>query len=99
MKLDTWTNSNMQNSMACLLFFVFDQKCPFQASLSQKIKIVSLSSNLVPKLMFKVRFGIDTNYNRKATNVKKSKNIMKIMIEGLSLIHVCGKLPFLVLQN
>ena len=49
--------------------------------------------------MFKVRFGIDTNYNRKAKNVKKSKNIMKIMIEGLSLINVGSKLPFLVLQN
>ena len=37
----------MQNSRKCSLFSVLHQKYPFWANLVQKIKIVSLSSNLV----------------------------------------------------
>ena len=50
MKFDTQTNSNMQNSMVMLIFFVFDLKYPFWTNLVQKIKIVSLRWNLIPRL-------------------------------------------------
>ena len=42
MKIDTYTNSNMQNSIVIFTFFVFDRKYPFLANLVQKVKIVSL---------------------------------------------------------
>ena len=48
LKFGTYTNSNMQNSMAMFIFFVFDRKCPFSANLVQKVKIISLSWNMAP---------------------------------------------------
>ena len=50
-KLDTWTYSNMQNSMVMFTFFVFDRKYLFWANLVQNVKIISLSRNLVPILI------------------------------------------------
>ena len=50
-KLDTWTNSNMLNSMMLFTFFVFDRKYPFLANLVQKVKIMSWSWNLVARLI------------------------------------------------
>ena len=47
LKFGAYTNSNMQNSIAVFTFFVFDQKCPFWINFVQKIKIISLSWNLV----------------------------------------------------
>ena len=44
-----YANSNMQNSIAMLIFFVFNQKCFSWANLVQKVKIISFSWNLVPK--------------------------------------------------
>ena len=41
----------MQNSMVVFTFSVLDQKNPFRANLVQKIKIVSLSWNLVQNLI------------------------------------------------
>ena len=41
----------MQNSMVVFTFSVLDQKNPFLANLAQKIKIVSLSWNLIPRLI------------------------------------------------
>ena len=41
----------MQNSMAVFTFFVFDQKYPFCANLFQKFKIISLSRNLISRLI------------------------------------------------
>ena len=41
----------MQNLMAVLRIFDFDQKCPFWANLVQNIKIVSLRLNLVDSLI------------------------------------------------
>ena len=49
LKLDTKTNLNMQNSMVLFTFFYW--KHPSGGNLVQKIKIVSLSSNLVPKVI------------------------------------------------
>ena len=43
LKFGTYTNSNMQNSMALFAFSVLDLKHSFWANLVQKFKIVSLS--------------------------------------------------------
>ena len=48
----TQTNSDMRNSMVMLTFSVFDQKYTFWVNLVQKTKIVSLSWNLVPILIW-----------------------------------------------
>ena len=45
-------NLNMQDSMVMFTFSVFDQKYPVWVNLVQKIKIVSLSRNLVPVLIW-----------------------------------------------
>ena len=49
LKFGTYTNSNMQNSM--MLFTFVEWKRLFWANLVQKIKIVTLSWNLVPTLI------------------------------------------------
>ena len=46
-KLDPYTNSNMQNSMVMFTFYIFSRKYHFWANLVQKIKIVSLRWNLI----------------------------------------------------
>ena len=51
LKFGTWTNLNMQNSMAMFNFSAFDWNYPFWANLVQIIKIVRLSGNLVPRLI------------------------------------------------
>ena len=51
LKFGTKTNSNMHISMVVLTFYVFYRKYPFWANLVQKIKIVSLSWNLVFRLI------------------------------------------------
>ena len=51
LKIGTYTNSNMQNSMILFTFFVLERKYPFWANLFQKIKIVTLSWNLAPTLI------------------------------------------------
>ena len=51
LKFGTWTNSNMQNSMAMFNFSAFYWNYPFWANLAQLIKIVCLSWNLVPRLI------------------------------------------------
>ena len=50
-KFGSYTNSNMQSSTVVLAFSVLDQKHPFWATLDQKIKIDTLSCNLVPRLI------------------------------------------------
>ena len=45
------SNSNMQNSMMLFTFFVFDRKYPVTANLFQKIRIINLSSNVVPRVI------------------------------------------------
>ena len=47
----TYNNSSMQNSMMMFAFSIFNQKYLFVANMVQKIKIVSLNSNLGPKLI------------------------------------------------
>ena len=49
LKFGTWTNSNMQNSMATFNFSAFYWNYPFWANLVQLIKIVRLSWYLVPR--------------------------------------------------
>ena len=51
LKFGTWTNSNMQNSVAVLNFSTFFWNYPFWENLVQQIRIVRLSSNLVPRLI------------------------------------------------
>ena len=51
LKFGTYTNLNLQNSIVKFTFSVFNGKYPFWASLVQKIKIFSLSQNLVPRLI------------------------------------------------
>ena len=51
LKIGTYNNSNMQNSMVMFIFFVFDWKYPFWANLVQKVKIISWSWNLVARLI------------------------------------------------
>ena len=50
MKLDTLTNSIMQNSMAVFTFFFSNQKRLFGENLVQNVKIVSLRLNLVASI-------------------------------------------------
>ena len=50
-KLGASTNSKMMNSIVMFTFSVLDRKYPFWPNLVQNIKIVSLSLNLVPRLI------------------------------------------------
>ena len=40
----------MQNSVVVFTFFDYDQKCPFWTNLVQKVKIINLTWNVIPKL-------------------------------------------------
>ena len=51
LKFSTQIKSNLQNSTVMFIFSVFDHKYPFPANLVQKIKIVSLSWNLIARLI------------------------------------------------
>ena len=51
LKFCTYNNLNMQNSMMVFTFSVLNQKNLFGVNLVHKIKIVSLSWNLVPRLI------------------------------------------------
>ena len=51
LKFATSTYSNMKNAMVLFTFSVLDRKHPFWANLVHKIKIVSLSCNVVPRLI------------------------------------------------
>ena len=51
LEFSIYTNSNVQNLMVVLTFSVFDQEYTFWANLVQKIETVSLSRNLVPRLI------------------------------------------------
>ena len=51
LKFRTSTNSNMQNAVVQFFFSVLDRKHPFWANLFQKIKIFSLSWNLVLRVI------------------------------------------------
>ena len=51
LKFGTHTNSDMRNSMALLTFSVLDQKQPLRANMIQKIKLASLSRNLVLRVI------------------------------------------------
>ena len=80
LKFDAFTNSNMQNSMVVFTFLVFDQKCPFWVNLVQKVRIISLSWNLVPTLIRISRIqwwcslsGFDREYTFWANLVQKIK--------------------------
>ena len=61
----------MQNSMVVFDFSILDQKYPFGANLTQKIKIVRLSLHLVPRLpricssIYFLRFRLEIPFLRK----------------------------------
>ena len=55
LKFGTKTNSNIHNSMLLLRFSIFGQKYRFWSNLVQKIRIVTLISILVPKLIWVCR--------------------------------------------
>ena len=63
-KRDTWTNLNMQNSMAVFTFFFFDQRRSFLANLVQNVKIVSLRLNLVATITNKI-FETNSSFHMK----------------------------------
>ena len=50
-KFGTCTNSNTQSLMVVFTFSILDRISPFWANLFQKIKVVSLIWNLVPRLI------------------------------------------------
>ena len=54
LKFGTWTNSNIQNSMAMFNFSAYYCNYSFLANLVQLIKIVRLSWNLVPTINHKI---------------------------------------------
>ena len=51
LKFGTYSNSRMQNSTVMFILPVFDWKYAFWANFVQKIKIITLSWNLVPTLI------------------------------------------------
>ena len=51
-KISTYTNSKMQNSMVMFTFSIFDRKGFLGVNLVQIKKIVGLSWNLVPTISF-----------------------------------------------
>ena len=51
LEFGTQTNSNMHNSMVMITVSVLDRKHSFWANLVQKIKIVNLTCNLVPRMI------------------------------------------------
>ena len=51
LKFSIWTNWNMENAMALFIFSALERKHLFWANLVQKIKIVSLIKNLVPRII------------------------------------------------
>ena len=55
LKFGTKTDSSMQNSMALITFSVLEWKHLFRANLVQKVKSVSLSWNLVARLIRRCR--------------------------------------------
>ena len=55
MKFGTYTNANMQNSIAVFTFFVFDRNPPFWANFIQKSKLSVKRRNLVASLIRKSR--------------------------------------------
>ena len=52
----------MQSSMVPFTFLAFDGKYPCKLSLFPKIKIVSLSWNLIPTQLEYVNFNSDANF-------------------------------------
>ena len=52
LKFGSQANSNMQNSNVTFTFSVFDQKYRFWINLVQKVRIVSLSRNWTPMLIW-----------------------------------------------
>ena len=62
LKFGTYTNSNTHNSMALFTLSGLDRKTPFWANLLQKIKIVSLSWNLLPTISFIIFWDFSVFY-------------------------------------
>ena len=55
LKFGTQINYKLQNSMVILAFFVFHRKYSFWENLVQKIKIINLSWNWAPRLIWRCR--------------------------------------------
>ena len=62
LKFLTYNNSNKFNSMVMFTFYVFHWKYSFQANLVQKIKIFTLSWNLVPRLIWICWFNSEIHF-------------------------------------
>ena len=86
LKFGTQTNSNMQNSKVIITFSVLPLKYPFWANLVKKNKIVSLSWNLVARLIWMqnlmVVFTFPVFLDRKHTF--RVNSVQKIEIVSLS---------------
>ena len=110
MKFGTCTNSNMQNSMVMFTFSVFEQKYHFRENLVQKIKIISLSWNLVLTLIrtCRIHWGcfsfsvFDRKYTFWANLVQKIKiislswNLVPTLIRTCRIQWWCSLFLFLI---
>ena len=70
LKFGMFSNSNMENSIMMFNFSNFDWKYPFWVNLVKKIKIVSLSGNLVPTISYKI-FETNSSFRLKQRTTGK----------------------------
>ena len=98
LKFGSQANSNMQNSNVMFTFSVFDQKYCFWVNLLQKVRIVSLSRNLTPMLIWicKIQwwcsfFQFSTkNYFSGGNLVQKIKTVSLSRNLVSTLIRICA---------
>ena len=97
LKFGTKTNWNMQNSMVMFILFVLDKKYHFLTMLVQKNKSVSLSWNLVPRLIricriewaFSLFFVLDGKHPFWADLFQKTKIVSLGWNLVSKLIRIC----------
>ena len=105
LKFGNYIDSNMQNSLVMFTFSVCDRKYPFWVNLVQKVKINSLSWNMVPTLIrirriqwrcslyaefnHAVHFFFDWKYPFWANLVQKIKIISLSLNLVPTLIRIC----------
>ena len=90
LKFGTFTNLNMRNSMMMVTFSVLYRKYCFWTNLDRKIKIATLSWNLVLTLMVRPTSSVlDQKYNFWANLVKIFKIVTLSWNLVLSLIWIC----------
>ena len=105
LKFGTYTNSNMQNSMAMFIFLVFEWKYPFWANLVQKVKIISWSWNLVARhnsmmlfsfLVFEWKYPFWANLVQKIKILTLSWNLVRTLVRTCRIQWWCSFFLFLI---